>query len=93
MSETLVDKVKINYYLRLVVYVCSNVTSNGTCASAEDIGNVLRNSSLYFLGLQPGKYDYKQGAALGLDNAITYKFTVKADATTRSDLYIYPTQI
>lgn len=49
------------YYLRLFVYVCDNGTSNGSCASAEDINNVLKNSTLYVLGLQPAKYDYKEG--------------------------------
>ncbi len=74
-----------------MIYSCKNSTSNVTCANSTDINNVLKNSTLYFLGLQPARYDFKAGKPLGLTSAVTYKYTVKANTTTTSSLYVYPT--
>ena len=71
--------------------MCNNATSNGTCATSLDINNVLKNSTLYFLGSQPARYDFKAGKPLGLTSVVTYKYTVKANATSTSSLYVYPT--
>lgn len=75
----------------MLIYVCINSTSNNnSCASNAEIKSVLANSTLYFLGLQPARYDFKAGKPLGLTSAVTYKYTVKANSTTTSSLYVYP---
>jgi hypothetical protein len=43
------------------------------------------------MGLQPARYDFKAGKPLGLTSAVTYKYTVKANTTKTSSLYVYPT--
>ena len=93
VDDKVIDKVAYSYYLRLLIFVCSNATSNNTCATAVNINNVLKNSTLYFLGLQPARYDFKAGKPLGLTSAVTYKYTVKANSTTTSSLYVYPTEM
>lgn len=81
--------------MRLLIYLCKNgTTPNLTCANTTDIGNVLKNSTLYFLGSQPPRYDFKAGTPLGAsgNTAVTYKYTVTNTSTTTSSLYVYPTE-
>lgn len=94
VSDDVIDGVAYSYYLRLLIFVCTNTTQKSNCANATEINNVLKNSTLYVLGSQPSRYDFKAGKPLGIgaNTAVTYKYTVKANQTTTSSLYVYPTQ-
>ena len=80
--------------MRVLIYICgSDNTTNTTCASATEIKNVFKNSTLYVLGLQPPKYDFKASKPLGMgaNTAVTYRYTVTPNQTSTSSLYVFPT--